>query len=108
MKFNFKLTNIEVAEIKIGSVEVGTEFSINEMVAIRKETEVVLAKVPQYLEQLANGYKKFLELDSEIEDLEDKSIQESLIKDLVNEKVISQLNKVKSIKATPSYEDFEF
>lgn len=95
MKFNFKLTNIEVAEIKIGSVEVGTEFSINEMVAIRKETEVVLAKVPQYLEQLANGYKKFLELDSEIEDLEDKSIQESLIKDLVNEKVISQLNKVK-------------
>ena len=95
MKFNFKLTNIEVAEIKIGSVEVGTEFSINEMVAIRKETEVVLAKVPQYLEQLANGYKKFLELNSEIEDLEDKSIQESLIKDLVNEKVISQLNKVK-------------
>ena len=95
MKFNFKLTNIEVAEIKIGSVEVGTEFSINEMVAIRKETEVVLAKMPQYLEQLANGYKKFLELDSEIEDLEDKSIQESLIKDLVNEKVISQLNKVK-------------
>lgn len=108
MKFNFKLTNIEVAEIKIGSVEVGTEFSINEMVAVRKETEVVLAKMPQYLEQLANGYKKFLELDSEIEDLEDKSIQESLIKDLVNEKVISQLNKVKSIKATPSYEDFEF
>ena len=108
MKFNFKLTNIEVAEIKIGSVEVGTEFSINEMVAMRKETEVVLAKMPQYLEQLANGYKKFLELDSEIEDLEDKSIQESLIKDLVNEKVISQLNKVKSIKATPSYEDFEF
>lgn len=95
MKFNFKLTNIEVAEIKIGSVEVGTEFSINEMVAVRKETEVVLAKMPQYLEQLANGYKKFLELDSEIEDLEDKSIQESLIKDLVNEKVISQLNKVK-------------
>ena len=95
MKFNFKLTNIEVAEIKIGSVEVGTEFSIEEMVAVRKETEVVLAKMPQYLEQLANGYKKFLELDSEIEDLEDKSIQESLIKDLVNEKVISQLNKVK-------------
>ena len=108
MKFNFKLKNIEVAEIKIGSVEVGTEFSINEMVAVRKETEVVLAKMPQYLEQLANGYKKFLELDSEIEDLEDKSIQESLIKNLVNEKVISQLNKVKSIKATPSYEDFEF
>ena len=97
MKFNFKLTNIEVAEIKIGSVEVGTEFSINEMLAVRKETEVVLAKMPQYLEQLANGYKKFLELDSEIEDLEDKSIQESLIKNLVNEKVISQLNKVKSI-----------
>lgn len=105
MKFNFKLTNIEVAEIKIGSVEVGTEFSIEEMVAVRKETEVVLAKMPQYLEQLANGYKKFLELNSEIEDLEDKSIQESLIKDLVNEKII---NKVESIKATPSYEDFEF
>ena len=108
MKFNFKLTNIEVAEIKIGSVEVGTEFSINEMVAVRKETEVVLAKMPQYLEQLANGYKKFLELDSEIEDLEDKSIQESLIKDLVNEKVIGHLKRVESIKATPSYEDFEF
>jgi hypothetical protein len=84
MKFNFKFKNIEVAEIKIGSVEVGTEFSIEEMIAIRKETEVVLAKMPQYLEQLANGYKKFLELNSEIE-VEDKSIQESQIKDLANE-----------------------
>ena len=84
MKFNFKLTNIEVAEIKIGSVEVGTEFSIDEMIAIRKETEVVLAKMPQYLEQLANGYKKFLELNSEIE-VESNSIQESLIKELVDD-----------------------
>lgn len=82
MKFNFKLTNIEVAEVKIGSVEVGTEFSIEEMIAVRKETEVVLAKMPQYLEQLANGYKKFLELNSEIEG---NSIQESPIKELVED-----------------------
>lgn len=84
MKFNFKLTNIEVAEVKIGSVEVGTEFSIEEMIAVRKETEVVLAKMPQYLEQLANGYKKFLELSSEIE-VEGNSIQESPIKELVED-----------------------
>lgn len=84
MKFNFKLTNIEVAEVKIGSVEVGTEFSIEEMIAVRKETEVVLAKMPQYLKQLANGYKKFLELSSEIE-VEGNSIQESPIKELVDE-----------------------
>lgn len=84
MKFNFKLTNIEVAEVKIGSVEVGTEFSIEEMIAVRKETEVVLAKMPQYLEQLANGYKKFLELSSEIE-VEGNSIQESPIKELIDE-----------------------
>lgn len=84
MKFNFKLTNIEVAEVKIGSVEVGTEFSIEEMIAVRKETEVVLAKMPQYLEQLANGYKKFLELNSEIE-VEGNSIQESPIKELVDD-----------------------
>lgn len=84
MKFNFKLTNIEVAEVKIGSVEVGTEFSIEEMIAVRKETEVVLAKMPQYLEQLANGYKKFLELNSEIE-VEGNSIQESPIKELVED-----------------------
>ena len=84
MKFNFKLTNIEVAEVKIGSVEVGTEFSIEEMIAVRKETEVVLAKMPQYLEQLANGYKKFLELSSEIE-VEGNSIQESPIKELVDD-----------------------
>lgn len=84
MKFNFKLTNIELAEVKIGSVEVGTEFSIEEMIAVRKETEVVLAKMPQYLEQLANGYKKFLELSSEIE-VEGNSIQESPIKELVED-----------------------
>ena len=54
------------------------------MIAVRKETEVVLAKMPQYLEQLANGYKKFLELSSEIE-VEGNSIQESPIKELVDE-----------------------
>ena len=70
MKFNFKLSNIEVNDIKIGEVEVKTEFSINEMIAIRKETEIVLEKMPRYLQQLATAYKTFVELDNEIDEFE--------------------------------------
>lgn len=70
MKFNFKISNVEVAEVKIGSVEVETEFSINEMIAMRREAENFVEKMPVYLEQLAEGYKKFLELDEEVETIE--------------------------------------
>jgi hypothetical protein len=70
MKFNFKLSNIEVNDIKIGEVAIETEFSINEMVAIRKESEIVLEKMPRYLQQLATTYKTFVELDNEIDEFE--------------------------------------
>ena len=70
MKFDFKLSNIEVNDIKIGEVEVKTEFSINEMIAMRKETEIVLEKMPRYLQQLATAYKAFVELDNEIDEFE--------------------------------------
>lgn len=70
MKFNFKISNVEVAEVKIGSVEVETEFSINEMIAMRREAENFVEKMPVYLEQIAEGYKKFLEIDDEIQIIE--------------------------------------
>jgi low affinity Fe/Cu permease len=70
MKFNFKLKDIQIADIKIGEVAVETEFSINEMVAIRKESEIVLEKMPRYLQQLATTYKTFAELDNKIDEFE--------------------------------------
>ena len=72
MKFNFKISNIEVADVKVGDVEVSTEFSINEMIAMRKEAEIFIEKMPRYLQQLATGYKTFVELDNEIEEFEEK------------------------------------
>ena len=67
MKFNFKISNMEVNNIKIGDVAIETEMSINEMVAIRKESELVLSRLPLYLELLANGAKKFEELEEEFD-----------------------------------------
>lgn len=95
MKFNFKLKDIQIADVKIGEVAVETELSINEMVAIRKESEIVLAKMPIYLEQLANGAKKFEELNSEMDKFYEEKAQESLIQDMVNEKVRGYLRKAR-------------
>lgn len=95
MKFNFKLKDIQIADVKIGEVAVETEFSINEMVAIRKETEVVLAKMPEYLELIATGAKKFEELNTDLENYYEEKIQESLIQDMVNEKVRGYLRKAR-------------
>ncbi len=82
MKFNFKLSNIELGDIKIGEVAVETEMSINEMVAIRKESELVLTRMPQYLELLARGARKFEELD---EEFENRQINKQKIKEMTEQ-----------------------
>jgi hypothetical protein len=75
MKFNFKLKDIQIADVKIGEVAVETELSINEMVAIRKEYELALENMPVYLQQLATGYKKFVTLNNDIEKFEEEQFE---------------------------------
>lgn len=80
MKLGFKLSNIELGEVKIGGVEINTEFSISEMVAIRKETEVILEKMPVYLEQIAKTVLTYEDLDNQIREIEEAL--ESMIKEI--------------------------
>lgn len=91
MKFGLKLTDINIGGINIGGVEVNTELSINEMVAIRKETEVILKKMPEYLEDIANGAKKLEELDEEFEERFKAEIFNSQISDAIEHTIIKEL-----------------
>ena len=70
MKFGIKLNNIELGEVKIGGVEVNTEFSISEMIAMRKEAEVMLEKMPVYLEQVAKAVLTYEDLDNQIREID--------------------------------------
>lgn len=66
MKFNFKLSNIEVAGITIGGIEVSTDISMSEAIGMRKESEYMLEQLPVYLDQLAEGARKFMQIDDEL------------------------------------------
>lgn len=82
MKFGIKLNNIELGEVKIGGVEVNTEFSISEMIAMRKEAEVMLEKMPVYLEQVAKAVLTYEDLDNQIREIDREEALESTIKEI--------------------------
>ena len=82
MKLGFKLSNVELGEVKIGGVEVNTEFSISEMVAMRKEAEVMLEKIPVYLEQVAKAVLTYEDLDNQIREVDREEALESMIKEI--------------------------
>lgn len=70
MKFGIKLSDIKLGDVSIGGVEVNTELSINEMVAIRKESEVILESMPTYLDQLKVAMDKVVEIDNSMTEQE--------------------------------------
>lgn len=93
MKFGFKLSNIQLGEVSIGGIEVNTELSINEMVAIRKETEIVLKKMPEYLNDLAVAVRTFDEIDDEMrEEFEVKCFEQEVVNN-IKRAIMNGLNK---------------
>lgn len=85
MKFGFKLNNIQIGDVKIGGVEVNTEFSINEMIAMRKETEHVLANAPTYIRQIADVAVTVMELDRDIEEIDRAQELEDMVNKITHE-----------------------
>lgn len=96
MKLGFKLSNIELGEVKIGGVEVNTEFSISEMIAMRKEAEVMLEKMPVYLEQVAKAVLTYEDLDNQIREIDREEALESIIKEITYN---AKLNAIKELFA---------
>lgn len=96
MKFGIKLNNIEIGEVKIGGIEVNTEFSINEMIAMRKESEVMLEKMPTYLEQFANAMLIIDDIEDHIENVEKEKAIENMVKDIAQK---AKLDFVKNLFA---------
>lgn len=96
MKLGFKLSNIELGEVKIGGVEVNTEFSISEMIAMRKEAEVMLEKMPVYLEQVAKAVLTYEDLDNQIREIDREEALESMIKEITYN---AKLNAIKELFA---------
>lgn len=96
MKLGFKLNNVEIGEVKIGGIEVNTELSINEMVAIRKESEIMLEKMPTYFRQLENAMVTAEEIQNRIEKSKIETAIEEMIRDVTN---ATKLNAVRDLFA---------
>lgn len=94
MKFGIKLSNITVGDINVGGLELSSEFSINEMVAIRKETEYVLKKLPEYLVDIANAVNTYEAIDEAMtEELEVKAFERSVIEQ-IKKSILKDINAV--------------
>ena len=94
MKFGIKLSNITVGDINVGGLEINSEFSINEMVAIRKETEYVLKKLPEYLVDIANAVNTYDAIDEAMtEELEVKAFERSVIEQ-IKKSILKDINAV--------------
>lgn len=94
MKFGIKLSNITVGDINVGGLELNSEFSINEMVAIRKETEYVLKKLPEYLVDIANAVNTYEAIDEAMtEELEVKAFERSVIEQ-IKKSILKDINAV--------------
>ena len=94
MKFGIKLSNITVGDINVGGLELNSEFSINEMVAIRKETEYVLKKLPEYLVDIANTVNTYEAIDEAMtEELEVKAFERSVIEQ-IKKSILKDINAV--------------
>lgn len=57
MKFEMEIKNMGLIKI---------ECTLEEAIGLRKEQEVILESMPKYLEQLGAAYKKFQEIDNDI------------------------------------------
>lgn len=95
MKFGLKLKDIQLGEIKVGEVEVNTEFSINEMVAMRKEVEHVLENASTYIEQLGDAVATFLHVERVVNDFEEEIDREVEKREMV--KVVEQTLKASAL-----------
>ena len=94
MKFGIKLSNITIGDINVGGLELNSEFSINEMVAIRKETEYVLKKLPEYLVDIANAVNTYEAIDEAMtEELEVKAFERSIIEQ-IKKSILKDINAV--------------
>lgn len=90
MKFNFKMSNINVAGVQIeGEMEVSAEMTLNELIGLRKESEHILENVPTYLNQLAEGYRTFVKLDKEFstEEYVREESYSNIVKDIPKDKI---------------------
>ena len=94
MKFGIKLSNITIGDVNVGGLELNSEFSINEMVAIRKETEYVLKKLPEYLVDIANAVNTCEAIDEAMtEELEVKAFERSVIEQ-IKKSILKDINAV--------------
>ena len=98
MKFGLTLKDIQLGEVKVGEVSVSTEFSINEMVAMRKEVEHVLENAPTYIEQLGDAVATFLHVEKVVNDFEEEidraSEEQQMVKAFEQKLKATVMNKI--------------
>lgn len=80
MYTKFKLSNIQVGEIKIGNVEVEAKYTPMEVANIYDLTKTAIKEIPAMLDDLKAGALKFIEIDKEMEELARKDFEEEMEK----------------------------
>lgn len=65
MRIEFKIGNIEVEGVSLGGVSVVTDMTLTEVRGMVRLQEECLENLPDYLDDLAKGFRKFKQLDEE-------------------------------------------
>lgn len=74
MKYNFKLSNIQIGDIKVGGIEVSTELSTSEMIAQTKLVKDIIGDLPNIIEDVYKANSLF--------NTRDKDLTKQRIKDI--------------------------
>lgn len=76
----FKLSDIQLGEVKVGGVEIEFNYSVNEMNATYELTKKAIKELPEMLKDIRESAMVIREVEKEFEDLEMQDYQERMVK----------------------------
>lgn len=78
MYTKFKLSNVQIGEVKIGNVEVESKYKLDEVQGIYALVKTAIKEIPEMLEDVKAGALKFREIEKEFEELYEEEHKEKL------------------------------
>lgn len=78
MYTKFKLSNVQLGDIKIGNVEVESKYKLDEVQGIYTLVKTAIKEIPEMLEDMKAGALKFREIEKEFEEFNEVEHEEKL------------------------------
>lgn len=76
----FKLTDIQLGDVKVGGIEVEAHYSLNEMHGVYDLTKTAIKELPEMVKDLRETALVVREIEEEFEDLELEDYKRNMIR----------------------------